>query len=412
MVTEANGQWLESTGPLSDVGEICEVRSQKGGCSLGEVVGFRQERMLIMLFDAAIVRYGDEVIGTGQQARIGVGPALLGRVLNGLGKALDGGGPIQAKDFMLLHQTAPLPFDRIPINRLYDTGIRAIDSMLSMGDGQRVGIFSGSGVGKSTIISMLAKGCKNRICVIALVGERGREVAEMTQRTLGLDGLPRTVLIVATSDQSPLLKIRAAESATSIAEYFQRQGQDVLLIIDSLTRYAMAAREVGLANGEPPTSKGYTPSVFSRISRLVERAGRFRSASITAVYTVLMEGDDQEDPIVDATRSFLDGHFVLSRDLALDGWYPPIDVPASVSRLMSSVIGERHASNAARVRHLMAVFAKSEDLIRIGAYRSGTDPELDEAIAMRPKIRAFLQQKPLETASFEETMVKLEALVR
>ncbi len=378
---------------------------------LGEVVGFRQERMLIMLFDAAIVRYGDEVVGTGQQARIGVGPALLGRVVNGLGTALDGQGPIETSDFIHLSQAPPLPFDRVPVDRLYVTGIRSIDGLLSMGEGQRIGIFGGSGVGKSTIISMLAKGCKNRVCVIGLIGERGREVAEMTQRTLGLVGLPRTVLIVATSDQSPLLKIRAAESATSIAEYFQRQGQDVLLIIDSLTRYAMAAREVGLANGEPPTSKGYTPSVFSRISRLVERAGRFRSASITAVYTVLMEGDDQEDPIVDATRSFLDGHFILSRDLALDGWYPPIDVTASVSRLMSSVAGERHLSNAARVRQLMAVFAKSEDLVRIGAYRSGTDPELDEAIAMRPRIRAFLQQSSMEIASFDETMRRLEALI-
>lgn len=411
-VTDANGQWVEANGPLSEIGEICEVRSQEGHCSLGEVVGFRQQKILIMLFDTGVVRFGDQVIGTGRQASIGVGPALLGRVLNAFGTAVDGKGIIRATEFIDLHQAAPLPFDRVPIDRLYMTGIRAVDGLLAIGEGQRIGIFGGSGVGKSTIMSMFAKGSRDRVCVIGLVGERGREVAEMTERTLGSDGLSHTVIVVATSDQSPLLKMRAAESATSIAEYFQRQGKDVLLIIDSLTRYAMAAREVGLANGEPPTSKGYTPSVFSRISKLVERAGRFKSSSITAVYTVLMEGDDQEDPIVDAARSFLDGHFILSRELALDGWYPPIDVLGSVSRLMSSVAEEQHASNAALVRKVMALYAKSEDLIRIGAYKPGTDPELDNAIARRPQIRAFLQQKPSELAAFDATMLTLQGLAR
>jgi flagellum-specific ATP synthase len=411
-VTEANGQWLEAKGLLGDIGDICEIRPKSGEVLTGEVVGFRQERMLIMLFEAGKVRFGDEVIGTGRQSRIGVGPALLGRVVNALGSALDGRGPIPTSDTIALHRSAHLPFDRVPINRLYTSGIRAIDGMLSMGEGQRVGIFGGSGVGKSTIINMFARSCIHRICVIGLIGERGREVAEITERTLGSGQLEQTVIVVATSDQSPLLKLKAAEAATSIAEYFQGQGKEVLLIIDSLTRYAMAAREVGLANGEPPTSKGYTPSVFSRIAKLVERAGRFRVGCITAVYTVLMEGDDQEDPIVDAARSFLDGHFVLSRALALDGWYPPIDIISSVSRLMSSVVAERHAQSCGRVRRSMATFAKSEDLIRIGAYKSGTDPELDEAINMRPQIRAFLQQSPAESAPLDETMSRLEGLAR
>ena len=412
IVTEANGQWLEATGPLGNVGEVCEIRSKSGGHALGEIVGFRKERMLIMLFETAVVRYGDEVVGTGQPARIGVGVALLGRVVNAQCIPIDGKGAISAAALVALSQPPPLPFDRVPINRPYQTGIRAIDSMLSIGEGQRIGVFGGSGVGKSTIISMLARSCANRICVIGLVGERGREVTEMTERTLGNDGLKRTVIIVATSDQSPLLKIRAAESATSVAEYFQRQGKDVLLIIDSLSRYAMAAREVGLANNEPPTSKGYTPSVFSKIAKLVERAGRFRTASITGIYTVLMEGDDQEDPIVDAARSFLDGHFILSRDLALQGWYPPIDVTSSVSRLMSSVVSERHSQDASRIRRAMTVFSKAEDLIKIGAYKMGTDAELDEAIALRPGIRSFLQQKPEETALFEDTTIKLQALAQ
>lgn len=411
-VTEANGQWLEASGPLGNVGEICEVRSKFGARSLGEIVGFRQERMLIMLFETVVVSYGDEVVGTGQQAKIGVGTAILGRVVNAHGDPIDGRGPISISSLISLDRRPPLPFDRVPIDRLYPTGIRAIDGMLSMGEGQRVGIFGGSGVGKSTIISMLARSCLDRICVVGLVGERGREVTEMTERILTTDGLKRTVIVVATSDQSPLVKMRAAESATSIAEYFQAKGKEVLLIIDSLTRYAMAAREIGLANNEPPTSKGYTPSVFSKVAKLVERAGKYRIASITAIYTVLMEGDDQEDPIVDAARSFLDGHFILSRDLALEGWYPPIDITSSVSRLMSSVVSEQHGQDSSRIRRAMKIFDNSADLIRIGAYKAGSDAELDDAISMRPGIRSFLQQKPEEIARLQETTKKLHDLAR
>lgn len=407
-VIKANGQWLEAAGPPSSIGEICEVRSAQGRHWLGEVVGFHQQRIVVMLFEPADVRHGDEVVGTGEQASIGVGAALLGRVVNAHGTAIDGEGSIATSRRVPLREPLPSPFDRTPIDTIFVTGIRAVDGMLSIGEGQRVGIFGGSGVGKSTIISMLARGCRDRICVIGLVGERGREVVEMTEKTLGAAGLRNSVLVVATSDQSPLVKMLAAESATRIAEYFQQQGQNVLLIIDSLTRYAMAAREVGLANGEPPTSKGYTPSVFSKLARLVERAGKFSAGSITAIYTVLMEGDDQEDPIVDAARSFLDGHFVLSRELAMSGWYPPLDIPSSVSRLMSSIVSDRHLDDASQVLQSMAVFAKSEDLVRIGAYKKGADPELDRAITMRPSIRAFLQQKPTEVAEFHETLDQLK----
>ena len=411
-VTEANGQWLEASGPMGKVGEICEVRTSQGEKWLGEIVGFRHERILIMLFESAAVRYGDEVIGSGRQARIGVGPAFLGRVVDAQGRALDGKGPVSYSTEIDLYRPVPLPFDRMPVDKLYVTGIRAIDGMLSVGEGQRIGIFGGSGVGKSTIISMLARGSAERICVIGLVGERGREVLEITENTLGPEGLRHTVVVVATSDQSPLLKMRAAEAATTIAEYFQKQGKSVLLIIDSLTRYAMAAREIGLANGEPPTNKGYTPSVFSKLSKLVERAGRFANGSITAVYTVLMEGDDQQDPVVDAVRSFLDGHFILSRDLALDGWYPPIDVVSSVSRLMTAVVSDEHAAASARIRQLMSTFDRSDDLVRIGAYKKGNDLRLDAAILLRPEIRAFLEQKPSEIAKFDSTMATVRKLSR
>ncbi len=277
-VVEANGQWLESEGPIADIGECCEVRSRAGGPPRpGEVVGFHEQRTLVMLLEPdAALRYGDELIGLGEQPSIGVGAGLLGRVIDARGRPIDGQGMVRAETRAVIRSHAPGPFARLPILAPYTTGVRAIDAMLSIGQGQRVGIFGGSGVGKSTLMGMLSRVSESQITVIALVGERGREVLDFVENSLGPGGLAHSVLVVATSDQSPLLKMRAAESATTIAEYFQAQGRDVLLIIDSLTRYAMAAREIGLANGEPPTSKGYTPSVFSRLARLVERAGRFR----------------------------------------------------------------------------------------------------------------------------------------
>lgn len=411
-VVEANGQWLEAEGPVANIGECCEVRTSSGAVRHGEVVGFRDDRTLVMLLEpASVLRFGDEIVGLGEQASISVGGGLLGRVVDSLGRPIDGKGPMALEGRLCIAKQGPSPFERLPIRSPYATGVRAIDSLMTIGQGQRVGIFGGSGVGKSTLISMLSRASSSQISVIALVGERGREVLEFIEQSLGNEGLRNCVLVVATSDQSPLLKLRCAQSAVTIAEYFQSSGNEVLLIVDSLTRYAMAAREVGLANGEPPTSKGYTPSVFSKLAKLVERAGRFRQGSITAFYTVLMEGDDQQDPIVDAVRSYVDGHIILSRSLALDGWYPPIDVLGSVSRLMAAVVTPEQASNAVQLRRLLASYAKSEDLVRIGAYKTGADAELDRAINLRPAIRRFLEQRPEESPSLAESVAAMNAVL-
>jgi len=290
------------------------------------------------------------------------------------------------------------------------TGIRVLDALLTVGRGQRVGIFGGSGVGKSTLIGMMTRNTEADVTVVGLVGERGREVVEFLEDSLGVEGMKRSVVVVSTSDQSPLLRMRAALAATTVAEFFAAQGKHVLLVLDSLTRFAMAAREIGLAAGEPPTAKGYTPSVFTRLARLVERTGQFRVGSITAFYTVLMEGDDQQDPLVDAVRSLLDGHVVLSRTLAAEGWYPPVEVLDSISRLMPSVTQPEHREHAALVRRLMAVYARSEDLVRIGAYKPGSDPDLDRALRARGAIRAFVTQDSLEQVRFGDCVRRLSAL--
>jgi len=304
----------------------------------------------------------------------------------------------------------PHPLERVPIRQSLSTGIRAIDGLLTVGRGQRVGIFGGSGVGKSTLIGMMTRNTEAEVIVVGLVGERGREVGEFLEESLGPEGRRRSTVVVSTSDQSPLLRMRAALAATSLAEYFAAQGKHVLLVLDSLTRFAMAAREIGLAAGEPPTAKGYTPSVFNRLAKLIERAGQFQKGSITAFYTVLMEGDDQQDPLVDAVRSFLDGHIVLSRALASEGWYPPIQVLDSISRLMPAVVIQEHKQEAALVRRMLATYARSEDLIRIGAYKEGTDADLDRAMRSRPMIRGFLEQNAGERMSWEASRARLRAL--
>ena len=309
-----------------------------------------------------------------------------------------------------LDRAAPAPLEREPIREALGTGIRAIDGVLTVGRGQRVGIFGGSGVGKSTLIGMMTRNSDAEMIVVGLVGERGREVGEFLNESLGVEGRKRAVVLVSTSDQSPLLRMRAALAATSVAEYFASTGKHVLLVLDSLTRFAMAAREVGLAAGEPPTTRGYTPSVFSRLARLAERAGNFRVGSITAFYTVLMEGDDLQDPLVDAVRSFLDGHIVLSRALAADGWYPPIDVMESISRLMPAIVTEEHAQAAATVRRMLSTWARSEDLVRIGAYKAGTDEALDRAIRFRPAIRQFLAQRSGERETFADARAQIMRL--
>ncbi len=310
---------------------------------------------------------------------------------------------------MTIDGSAPLPLDRVPIRDPLGCGIRAIDAFVTCGRGQRVGIFGGSGVGKSTLIGMMARGTAADMTVLALVGERGREVDEFLE-ILGEEGLRRAVVLVSTSDQSPLLRIRAALAATAVAEYFASLGKNVLLIVDSLTRFAMAQREIGLAAGEPPTAKGYTPSVLNMLARLVERAGNFSQGSITAFYTVLMEGDDQQDPVVDTVRSLLDGHVVLDRNLAMRSHYPPISILESLSRLMSSVVPEQHLAKANALRLLMATYARSEDLIRIGAYQKDSDPVLDNAVRNLPALNAFLQQKPDTQSKYEEAIDLLMAL--
>jgi flagellum-specific ATP synthase len=410
-VVEAVGQSIESVGPVCSVGECCEVVDGDGRRYAAEVIGFRGHHVLSMpLGSIEGVRYGDRVAARGETARFPVGSGLVGRVLNGVGIPIDDGEMLQAVAFAPVHSGTPRPLDRVPIKTPLPTGVRAIDGMLTAGRGQRIGIFGGSGVGKSTLIGMMTRNSAADVIVVGLVGERGREVAEFLEDALGPEGQKRAVVIVSTSDESPLLRMRAALGATTVAEHFAARGQHVLLVLDSLTRFAMAAREIGLAAGEPPTAKGYTPSVFSKIAKLVERAGQFHTGSITAFYTVLMEGDDQQDPIVDSVRSFVDGHIVLSRSMAAEGWYPPIQILDSVSRLMPAIVTADHRQQAGFVRKMLSVYARAEDLIRIGAYKTGGDPELDRAVALRPAIRAFLQQDAAEQVIFSDVQGALATL--
>ena len=410
-VLEAIGQTIESAGPLCSVGECCEIIDGEGVRHLAEVIGFRGTHVLSMPLESSDgIRYGDAVAGLGTMPRLEVGNALIGRVLDALGHPLDGGRRPSLSMAVPLDGGIPHPLERVPIRQSLSTGIRAIDGLLTVGRGQRVGIFGGSGVGKSTLIGMMTRNTEAEVIVVGLVGERGREVGEFLEESLGPEGRRRSTVVVSTSDQSPLLRMRAALAATSLAEYFAAQGKHVLLVLDSLTRFAMAAREIGLAAGEPPTAKGYTPSVFNRLAKLIERAGQFQKGSITAFYTVLMEGDDQQDPLVDAVRSFLDGHIVLSRALASEGWYPPIQVLDSISRLMPAVVVQEHKQEAALVRRMLATYARSEDLIRIGAYKEGTDADLDRAMRSRPMIRGFLEQNAGERMSWEASRARLRAL--
>jgi len=410
-VVESVGQTIESAGPLASVGECCEIQDQFGRPHLAEVIGFRGSNVLSMPVETTEgIRLGDPVAALGVSPEIEVGPALMGRVLNALGAPIDEGRPPAFSVLLPLDGVVRSPLDRAPIRTPLGTGIRVLDALLTVGRGQRVGIFGGSGVGKSTLIGMMTRNTEADVTVVGLVGERGREVGEFLENSLGAEGLARSVVVVSTSDQSPLMRVRAALGAATVAEFFAAQGKNVLLVLDSLSRFAMAAREIGLAAGEPPTAKGYTPSVFARLARLVERAGQFRVGSITAFYTVLMEGDDQQDPLVDAVRSLLDGHVVLSRSLAAEGWYPPIEVLDSISRLMPSVTQPQHREQAALLRRLMAVYARSEDLVRIGAYKPGSDPDLDRALRARGAMRAFITQEVHEQVRFAESVRGLSAL--
>jgi len=409
-VTQVVGNLVESDGPFCSVGESCEISDSQGRRFPGEIVGFRGSKVLSMSLEAPQgIRFGDQIVTRGGKPSLRVGPGMLGRVIDATGQTLDGLGEYRAERSRLIDGVAPPALDRTLISEPIGCGIRAVDGFLTCGRGQRIGIFGGSGVGKTTLISMMARGTAADMTVLALVGERGREVGEFLA-TLGPEGLQRCVVVVSTSDQSPLLRIRAALAATAVAEYFCGLGKNVLLVVDSLTRFAMAQREIGLAAGEPPTAKGYTPSVLTMLARLAERAGRFSQGSITAFYTVLMEGDDQQDPIVDTVRSLLDGHIVLDRRLALRNHYPPISVLDSLSRLMPKVCSREHLQKAGALRLLLAAYARAEDLVRIGAYQRGTDPTLDRALLALPQIEKFLQQEPHEAAPLSSSVQQLLAL--
>lgn len=411
-VIEANGQTIESEGPLCSVGECCEIMDADGRRHRGEVIGFRGRNVLAMPLEATRgIRYGDALAATGVSPGIAVGDGMEGRVLDSLGLPLDGLPALRPRELWPLDGAVPHPMQRVPIREAMSTGVRVLDGMLTVGRGQRIGIFGGSGVGKSTLIGMMTRNTAADLTVVGLVGERGREVREFVEDSLGEEGMKRAIVLVSSSDQSPLLRMRAALAATAVAEYHASQGRHVLLVLDSLTRYAMAAREIGLAAGEPPATKGYTPSVFTKLAKLVERVGNFEHGSITAFYTVLMEGDDQQDPVVDSVRSFVDGHVVLSRQLASAGWYPPVNVLDSLSRLMPAVVSRDHREQAAVVRRLLAAHARSEDLVRIGAYRSGADPELDRAMQAMPVMRSFLEQGSEEKVRLEDTVERLMTMV-
>jgi flagellum-specific ATP synthase len=411
-VRKADGLTIESDGPPVSVGDLCQVASDLNSEPVEvEVIGFRDKSVLSMpIYNTEGIRLGDRIQSKGHKALFPVSHDLLGRVIDGAGRPLDGKGPLRQEALYPLHRFGQNPLDRKDIDTPIGTGVRAIDGMLSVGRGQRVGIFGGSGVGKSTLLGMMARNTEATVSVIALVGERSREVNAFIKDDLGPEGLARSVLVVSTSDNPPLMRIRAAQVATAIAEYFKDQGHDVLLVMDSVTRIAMAQREVGLSAGEPPSSKGYTPSVFSLLPRLFERAGNFEGGSITGFYTVLVEGDDMNEPIADAVRGLLDGHIILSRELAWKNHFPSISVLQSISRLMPKLADKRQLQVVGEVRDLLNTYQQAEDLINIGAYNKGSNPKIDLAIKMQDKINAFLQQGMLDKIDRQSAIADLLSL--
>lgn len=411
-VTEVIGLLIESTGPTASVGDVCLL--ERNGLQVGraEVVGFRKNRTLLMpLGPIEGIHPGLSVVSTKHPLMVGVGPKLTGRVVDGLGRPIDGNGTLKIERHRPAFSRIPNPLQRKRITEQFETGIRAIDGFTSVGKGQRVGIFSGSGVGKSILMGMMAQNCRSDVNVIALIGERGREVREFLERDLGEEGLRRSVVVVATSDQPALIRLKGAMVAAAMAEYFRDMGKDVLFMIDSLTRLATAQREIGLAVGEPPATKGYTPSVFAMLPQLLERAGTSDTGTITGMFTVLVEADDMDEPIADSARSVLDGHIVLSRRLAHRNHYPAIDVLESISRCMSDVIGSQHASVAARLKDYMAAYRENEDLIQIGAYSAGSDQRVDKAIRIHGALEEFLRQDRKEHHPFDQTLKALTEML-
>ncbi|MCR5031084.1 MAG: flagellar protein export ATPase FliI [Selenomonadaceae bacterium] len=412
-VTQVIGLVIESKGPNVSLGELCYIKSRFPNVEPipAEVVGFREGLVLLMpIGEMQGIGPGCEVVSAQKTLQVKVGMELLGRVLDGLGNPMDGKGPILSKTEYPLHAEPPDPLQRPRIKDSLYVGVRAIDGLITLGSGQRIGIMAGSGVGKSTLLSMIARNTEADISVISLVGERGREVRDFIERDLGEEGLKRSVVVVATSDKPALVRIKGAMTATAIAEYFRDQGRRVVLMMDSVTRFAMAQREVGLTIGEPPATRGYTPSVFALLPRLLERAGTSARGSITGIYTVLVDGDDMNEPIADAVRSILDGHIVLSRSIAAQNHFPAIDVLASVSRVMTDVVTKEHREAAQHMRALMAVYKEAEDLIHIGAYVKGSSKRIDEAIEKIDAINEFLCQGVFEVTAFEEMKKKLESI--
>ena len=404
------GTTIEAVLPECNIGDVVEIMLSNGQKEvLAEVVGFKENTVLLMPYqDIEGIGYGSYVKNTGDKLRIGVGEELIGRVVDALGKPIDGLGEIFTADKYSIKGKPSNPMSRPRIEEPIELGVKAIDGMLTVGKGQRMGIFAGSGVGKSTLLGMIARNVKVDVNVIALVGERGREVVEFIKRDLGEEGLKRSVLVVATSDQTAMMREKCALTATTIAEYFKDQGKDVLLMMDSLTRYAMAQREIGLSIGEAPVARGYTPSIYTTMPKLLERAGNFTEGSITGIYTVLVEGDDANEPISDTVRGIIDGHIMMSRKVAAKNHYPAIDVLSSISRLMSDIATPKHKENAGKLRNLLSTYEANIDLISIGAYKTGSNKELDLAMTKINSINEFLTQKTEESFDFDSTLAFLE----
>ena len=411
-VTQVIGLIIESQGPGANLGELCYVFPNHGSTRIqAEVVGFKENKILLMpLGDLRGIGPGCEVVASGDSFRVGVGPKLLGRILDGLGNPLDSLGPVETIDEYPVNGNPLNPLERKRITEPLSMGVKAIDGILTIGKGQRIGIFSGSGVGKSTLLGMIARNTSADVNVIALVGERGREVREFLEKDLGEEGLKRSVVIVATSDQPALVRLKGALVATTVAEYFRDQGLDVMLMMDSVTRFAMSQREVGLAVGEPPATRGYTPSVFAILPKLLERSGTSSKGTITGLYTVLVEGDDTNEPIADAVRGILDGHIVLTRELAMQNHYPAIDILASVSRVMIDIVREEHLKAADDVRSVLATYKDAKDLIDIGAYAKGSNPKIDYAISKIDAIVEYLKQGVPEQYTFDTAVTLLKSL--
>jgi flagellum-specific ATP synthase len=410
-VVQVVGLTIEIMGLNCQIGEICEIRTNNQESLMAEVIGFRNGHTLMMpLGSMDGIQPDSTVISVSRAFKAPVGDALIGRVLNGLGEPIDDRGPLDGVDWVSTNQTPPHPLQRSAIDQPLVTGVRVLDGMLTCGKGQRMGIFAGSGVGKSTLLGSIARNSESDIAVIALIGERGREVREFLERDLGPEGLARSVIVVSTSDQPALVRLKAAQVAMTIAESFRDKGKDVMFMMDSVTRYAMAQREIGLSIGEPPASKGYTPSVFAILPRLLERAGRGEQGSITGFFTVLVEGDDFNEPICDAVRGILDGHVILSRALAARNHYPAIDVLNSVSRVMPALTTREHLQYAAFARKNLAAYEKVRDLVNIGAYVNGSDAEADTALLVMPVLTGFLQQDRMEFTAFESTVQALNEI--